>query len=128
MTTGNYFLNNFLLNIYKTKANILYLVSIAVYFLYVCFVDRCLSVCTFFFWPLCYLFFFNIRVLIAPFVSSNSSYTSVRLTYTILCNEMYISTCIQILHSSDHIKGFCRHELHKKVWRYQMVNQRQYIE
>ena len=33
--------------------------------LYVCFVDRCL--------PLCCLFFFDIRFLIAPLVSSNSS-------------------------------------------------------
>ena len=38
--------------------------------LYVCFVDRCLY---FFFWPLCCLFFFDIRILIAPLVSSNSS-------------------------------------------------------
>jgi hypothetical protein len=36
----------------------------------VCFVDRCLS---FFFWPLCCLFFFDIRILITPLVSSNSS-------------------------------------------------------
>ena len=28
----------------------------------------------FFFWPLCCLFFFDIRILIAPLVSSNSSY------------------------------------------------------
>jgi hypothetical protein len=34
--------------------------------LYVCFIDRCLS---FFFWPLCCLFFFDIRILIAPLVS-----------------------------------------------------------
>jgi hypothetical protein len=34
----------------------------------VCFVDRCLS-----FWPLCCLFFFDLRILITPFVSSNSS-------------------------------------------------------
>ena len=39
--------------------------------LYVCFVDRCLS---FFFWPLCCLFFFDIQILIAPLVSSNFSY------------------------------------------------------
>jgi hypothetical protein len=39
--------------------------------LYVCFVDRCLY---FFCWPLCFLFFFDIRILIAPLVSSNSSY------------------------------------------------------
>ena len=37
--------------------------------LYVCFVDHCLS----FFWPLCCLFFFDIRFLIAPLVSSNFS-------------------------------------------------------
>jgi hypothetical protein len=40
--------------------------------LYVCFVDRCLSFCTFSFWPLCCLFFFDIRILIASLVSSNS--------------------------------------------------------
>jgi hypothetical protein len=36
----------------------------------VCFVDRCLS---FFFWPLCCLFFFDTRILITHLVSSNSS-------------------------------------------------------
>ena len=41
--------------------------------LYVCFIDRCLSFCTFFVWPLCCLFFFDIRILITPLVSSNSS-------------------------------------------------------
>jgi hypothetical protein len=40
----------------------------------VCFVDRCLSFYPFFFWPLCCLFFFDIRILITPLVSSNSSY------------------------------------------------------
>ena len=39
----------------------------------VCFIDRCLS---FFFWPLCCLFFFDIRILIIPLVSSNSSLSS----------------------------------------------------
>ena len=38
----------------------------------VMFVDRCLS---FFFWPLCCLSFFDIRILITPLVSLNSSYT-----------------------------------------------------
>jgi hypothetical protein len=42
---------------------------------HVCFVDRCLSFCRFL-WPLCCLFFFDIRILIAPLVSSNSSYKS----------------------------------------------------
>jgi len=36
----------------------------------VCFVDRCLS---FFFWPLCCLFF-DLRILISPLVSTNSSW------------------------------------------------------
>ena len=40
---------------------------------YVYFVDRCLSFCTFFFWLLCCLFFFDIRILITPLVSSNST-------------------------------------------------------
>jgi hypothetical protein len=41
----------------------------------VCFVDRGLSFCTFSFWPLCCLFF-DIRILITPLVSSNSSWTT----------------------------------------------------
>ena len=44
--------------------------------LYVCFVDRWLSFCTFFFWPLCCLFFCGIRILITSLVSSNSSYNN----------------------------------------------------
>ena len=39
----------------------------------VCFVDHCLSFCTFF-WPLWCLFFFNIRILITTLVSSSSSF------------------------------------------------------
>ena len=47
--------------------------------LYVCFVDCCLSFYTFFFWSLCCLFFFDIRILITPLVSSNSSYEKLRI-------------------------------------------------
>jgi hypothetical protein len=54
--------------------------------LYVCFVDRCLSFCAFFFWPLCCLFFFDIRILISPLVSSNSSYRHSRT----LLHKIYI--------------------------------------
>jgi len=32
---------------------------------------------SFFFWPLCCLFFFNIRIMITPLVSSNTSYTTI---------------------------------------------------
>jgi len=38
----------------------------------VCFVDRCLSFCTFIL-PLCCLFFFDLQIMITPLVSSNSS-------------------------------------------------------
>ena len=41
-------------------------------FVCVCFVDRCLSFCPFFFWPLCCLSFFELRILIIPLVSSSS--------------------------------------------------------
>jgi hypothetical protein len=41
--------------------------------LYVCFVDRCLSFCTFSFWSLCCLFFFDIRILSTPLAFSSSS-------------------------------------------------------
>ena len=40
----------------------------------VCFVDRCLFFCIFFFWPLYCLYFFDMRTLITPLVSSNSFY------------------------------------------------------
>ena len=39
----------------------------------VCFVDRCLSFCPFFSWPLCCLFFFDLQILVIPLVFSNSS-------------------------------------------------------
>ena len=39
----------------------------------VCFVDRCLYFCTSF-WPLCCLYYFDLRILITPLVSSSSSY------------------------------------------------------
>jgi hypothetical protein len=43
-------------------------------FSFICMFCRSLFVLLcFFFWPLCCLFFFDIRILIAPFVSSNSS-------------------------------------------------------
>ena len=45
----------------------------------------------FFFWPLCCLFFFNIRILIAPLVSSNSSYKELYTKYVVLyCNKKYV--------------------------------------
>ena len=37
--------------------------------LYIYFVDHCLSICTFFFWSLCCLFFFDIRILLLWYLS-----------------------------------------------------------
>ena len=44
----------------------------------VCFVDRCLS---FFFWPLCCLSFFELRILITSLVSSKSSWLCLQNYY-----------------------------------------------
>ena len=41
----------------------------------ICVVDGFLSVCTFFFWTLGCLFFFNLRIMITPLVFSNSSWS-----------------------------------------------------
>jgi hypothetical protein len=57
-------------------------------FVTVCFVDRCLSFCTFV-WSLCCLFFFDVRILITPLVSSNSSYLFVVLGWYYLCWKFY---------------------------------------
>ena len=45
----------------------------------------------FFLWPLCCLFFFDLRILITPLVSSNSS--SIKLTYKNVFNEVKIIYC-----------------------------------
>ena len=42
--------------------------------LYICFCRSLFVLLNFLFWPLCCLFFFAIRILIGPLVSSNSSY------------------------------------------------------
>ena len=52
----------------------------------VCFVYRCLF---FFLWPLCYLFFIDIRILITPLVSSNSSYHHENNMYNVWYHHDY---------------------------------------
>jgi hypothetical protein len=61
----------------------------------VCFVDRCLS---FFFWPLCCLFFFDLRILITSLVSSNFSFRQ-SLNHFLLTNLIIIGpfTCSHVL-------------------------------
>ena len=48
--------------------------------LFLCFENSCLSFCSFFFWPLCCLSFFELRILIIPLKSSSSSYCLVQVT------------------------------------------------
>jgi len=68
----------------------------------VCFVDRCLSFCTFFFLPLCCLFF-DLRCLITPLVSSISSqWGSCWPIFSYQCNVLYIIVCPFVLFSFDH--------------------------
>ena len=56
-------------------------------FSFICMFCRLLFVLLyFFFWPLCSLFFFDIRILITPLVSSNSS-----------CSNFYIPGIVQSL-------------------------------
>ena len=54
--------------------------------LYVCYVDRCFSFCPFFFWPLCCLFFFDLRIPITPLISGNSSHRK----YSLSLLTMYV--------------------------------------
>jgi hypothetical protein len=66
--------------------------------LYVCFVDCCLSFCTFF-WSLCCLFFFDIWIPITPLVYSNSSYpgfSGVRVTWSLVLGvfECFVDCCL----------------------------------
>ena len=65
--------------------------------LYVCFVDRCLSFCTFLFYPLCCLFF-DIRILITPLVSSNSF----RIVRIILNSPKTFRSGVDVLHVVQH--------------------------
>ena len=64
----------------------------------VCFVDCSLSFCTFFFWPLCCLFF-ELLILITALVSSNSylvRFILLDLCF-FLCNVVYIVVCLFFL-------------------------------
>ena len=68
------------------------------FYLYV-FVDRCLSFCVFFFCPLNCLFFFDIRILINPLVSSNSTslISGIFMTRSNLRTVLLIFCCLNLL-------------------------------
>ena len=59
--------------------------------LYICFVDRCLS-----FWSLCFLFSFDLRILINPLVSSNSS--------CLLCHFMTFAIHVALVYARYKLK------------------------
>ena len=69
----------------------------------ICFVYRCLSFCTFFFWPMCCLFF-DIRILITILVSSNSS-SEPQITY--LSRELLHCSFYTCLSTRDLDGGLC---------------------
>ena len=56
----------------------------------------------FFFWPLCYLFFFDIRFLISPLVSSNSSFKLIRCpAYSLQRQQKILSRKIIAVHHEE---------------------------
>jgi hypothetical protein len=81
--------------------------------LYVCFVDRFCFLLYFFLWPLCCLFFFVLRILSSPFVSSNSykitcysiifSYKSIKIS-----RKWYVITILVWLVKTTSIWYKCR--------------------
>ena len=67
--------------------------------LYVCFVDQCLSFCTFFFWPLFCLFFIDIRILITPLVSFDHCFVCSSSIYGFWLPIWYLLTIVlSVLH------------------------------
>ena len=63
---------------------------------YVCFVDHCWSFCLFFLWSLCCLFF-DLRILITPLVSSNSSCKYFQLLWLIHIEFACVNLCFLVL-------------------------------
>ena len=76
--------------------------------LFICMFCRSLFVLLyFFFWPLCGLFFFDIWILIAPLVSSNSSYLSTALsTCTYNKFECFVFLLIIPRLVSEHVPSY----------------------
>jgi len=63
----------------------------------VCFVDRCSSFRTFFFWPLCCLFLFDIRILITPFCIFKLSLIQIRTIGFMNTNTKSVFKCPGVL-------------------------------
>ena len=73
----------------------------------VCFVDRCLSVCIFS-WPLCCLFFFDIRIMITPelfhfhhiFVYLQGVNINPVSLFALMCKMSYILKILRLLENN----------------------------
>ena len=74
----------------------------------VCFVDRCLSLCTFFSWPLCCLSF-DLRILITPLVSSDSSYPYWFLGVFFELYLLFFKTTKSFKHGGDSLYNMLKH-------------------
>jgi len=61
--------------------------------LYLCFCQSLFALLYFFFWPLCCLFFFDIRIMIAPLVSSNFSFEVWRFPVTSFDKNTGVEIC-----------------------------------
>jgi len=68
----------------------------------VCFVDRCLSFCTFF-WPLCCLFFFHIRILITLWYLQ--TFRNIIIHIFMLKNQLYL--VLKLFQEEINIKKLC---------------------
>jgi hypothetical protein len=85
-------------------------------FSFICMLCRSLFVLlSFFLWPLCCLFFFDIRILIAPLVSSISSSTQVYICYVLYETKPIILWRIKISWSISHELNNSHHGCSKKV-------------
>ena len=61
-----------------------------------CFCRSLFVLLSFFFWPLCFLFFFDIGILITTLVSSNSSYSCTWFVNPLYLNLLYFLTAVAL--------------------------------
>ena len=83
---------------------------------------------SFFIWPMCCLFFFDIRILITPLISSNSSYVMISIVISVClpykCNEPYcdfeVIYSFGLLNKETTMLRYCdyinKHNYYKIYW------------
>ena len=89
----------------------------------VCFVDRL----SYFYWPLCCLFFFDIRILITPLISSNSS--SYPKHPRVKCMELWSTIMgLHVRHALCCSKQINEGVIGMRVWKYTFCISNRFIE